>query len=272
MAEREAVAERPRTALVLSGGGARGAYQAGVLQGLAEIGMIGYGGSPFDIIVGSSAGSINAGMLAAHADDLRAGVERLSRCGATSMPATCFAPTSARSAASAPAGHGTSRSAASLRRVQPKSLLDTAPLGRSCSSASPARIDEHVKSGALDAAAVARHRPLHLERLPVRPGPGRRSRRGSAVAGGSSAGTLTVDHLMASSAIPIFFPSVRIDGRHFGDGCIRNTAPLSPAINLGADRVVAIGVQGPGAAELAARAEAAADRPSPRSPACCSTR
>ncbi|MGE3499764.1 MAG: patatin-like phospholipase family protein [Candidatus Binatia bacterium] len=46
---------------------------------------------------------------------------------------------------------------------------------------------------------------------------------------------LTVDHLMASSAIPIFFPSIRIDGRHFGDGCIRNTAPLSPAINLGAD-------------------------------------
>jgi NTE family protein len=53
---------------------------------------------------------------------------------------------------------------------------------------------------------------------------------------------IRVDHLMASSAIPIFFPSVGIDGRYFGDGCIRNTAPLSPAINLGADRIVAIGV------------------------------
>ena len=50
---------------------------------------------------------------------------------------------------------------------------------------------------------------------------------------------------MASSAIPVFFPSVEIDGRHFGDGSIRNTAPLSPAINLGADRIVAIGVQRP---------------------------
>jgi NTE family protein len=57
---------------------------------------------------------------------------------------------------------------------------------------------------------------------------------------------ITVDHLMASSAIPIFFPSIKIGRRHFGDGCIRNTSPLSPAINLGADRIVAIGVQGPG--------------------------
>ena len=54
---------------------------------------------------------------------------------------------------------------------------------------------------------------------------------------------IRVDHLMASSAIPVFFPSVEIEGRHFGDGSIRNTAPLSPAIHLGADRIVAIGVR-----------------------------
>ena len=59
-----------RTALVLSGGGARGAYQAGVLSGLAELGLIPDERSPFDVFVGSSAGSINAGMLAAYADDL----------------------------------------------------------------------------------------------------------------------------------------------------------------------------------------------------------
>jgi NTE family protein len=56
---------------------------------------------------------------------------------------------------------------------------------------------------------------------------------------------IRVDHVMASSAIPVFFPSVAIDGRHFGDGSIRNTAPLSPAINLGADRILAIGVRQP---------------------------
>jgi NTE family protein len=55
--------------------------------------------------------------------------------------------------------------------------------------------------------------------------------------------TIGPDHLMASSAIPVFFPSVPVDGRHLSDGCIRNTTPLSPAINMGADRVVAIGVR-----------------------------
>jgi NTE family protein len=55
---------------------------------------------------------------------------------------------------------------------------------------------------------------------------------------------IRIDHLMASSAIPVFFPSVQIDGRHFGDGSLRNTSPLSPAINLGADRIVTIGVLG----------------------------
>jgi NTE family protein len=54
-----------------------------------------------------------------------------------------------------------------------------------------------------------------------------------------------VEHLMASSAIPIFFPFVELNGCYYGDGSIRNTAPLSPAINLGADRIVAIGVSGP---------------------------
>ena len=55
---------------------------------------------------------------------------------------------------------------------------------------------------------------------------------------------------MASSAIPVFFPSVEIDGAYFGDGSIRNTAPLSPAINLGADRIITIGVSGPPPAKM----------------------
>ncbi|MCB0394885.1 MAG: patatin-like phospholipase family protein, partial [Bdellovibrionales bacterium] len=54
---------------------------------------------------------------------------------------------------------------------------------------------------------------------------------------------ITVEHLMASSAIPFFFPSVEIDGRHFGDGCLRNTSPISPAVQMGADKIIAIGVR-----------------------------
>jgi NTE family protein len=60
---------------------------------------------------------------------------------------------------------------------------------------------------------------------------------------------IRVEHLLASSAIPIFFPAVAIGGRWFGDGSIRNTTPLSPAINLGAERIIAIGVSGPSPGE-----------------------
>jgi len=56
--------------------------------------------------------------------------------------------------------------------------------------------------------------------------------------------TLRIEHLMASSAIPVSCPSVEVGSRHFADGCVRNTAPLAPAIQLGADRIIAIGVRG----------------------------
>lgn len=239
---------RPRTALVLSGGGARGAYQAGVLQGLMEIGVIEAAGSPFDIIVGSSAGSINAGMLAAHADALGAGVGRLLEVWSTIVASDVFR-TDIRSLGSIGARWAWDLSfGGALRRVQPKSLLDTAPLRTLLKQIPLPRIDEHVKSGALYAAAVAAT-DLYTSNgyLFVQGDPDIRLWKRSRWR--IERTRLTVDHLMASSAIPIFFPSVRIEGRHFGDGCIRNTAPLSPAINLGADRIVAIGVQGPAAEE-----------------------
>ena len=65
-----------QTALVLSGGGARGAYQAGVLSGLMEQGFLEGEAGGFDVVVGSSAGAINAGMLAAYADELESGISR----------------------------------------------------------------------------------------------------------------------------------------------------------------------------------------------------
>jgi NTE family protein len=136
------------------------------------------------------------------------------------------------------------------RHVQPKSLLDTSPLRELLARIPLPQIEAHVRSGALYAVAVAAtdlytsngylfvqgHRDIR---------PWKRSR------WRIERTQLSIDHLMASSAIPIFFPSITIGGRYFGDGCIRNTAPLSPAINLGADRIIAVGVQGPGAPEPA---------------------
>ncbi len=69
--------------------------------------------------------------------------------------------------------------------------------------------------------------------------------------------SLTIDHLMASSSIPFFFPAVPIDGTYYADGCIRLNSPLSPAIHLGADRILAIGVRYPRAPALATSLPAA---------------
>jgi len=247
MKEREAGSGAGRTGLVLSGGGARGAYQAGVLQGMVEIGAIGGGSPAFDIIVGSSAGSLNAGMLAAYADDPRVGVARLVEVWAGIQAQDVFRTDVASLGRIGVRWAWDLSFGGALRRVQPKSLLDTAPLRTLLRRIPLSRIEGHVQSGALHAVAVAAtdlytsNGYLFVQGGKVRPWKRSRWRIEST--------RLTIDHLMASSAIPIFFPSVQIGGRHFGDGCIRNTSPLSPAINLGAERVIAIGVQGPAAIE-----------------------
>jgi len=236
---------RPRTALVLSGGGARGAYQVGVLRGLAELGVLPTHGAGIDLFVGSSAGAINAAALAVHADSLEEGVARLERVWRGISPGdvfrtdiAAFGRIGARWAWDLSLGGATGR-------VRARSLLDTTPL-RALLERSIAceRIQRNVASGALGALALVAT-DLHtsngvvfLDAPPSTPTWRRRRWRVERT-------RIGVDHLLASSAIPVFFPPVRIDGAYFGDGSIRNTAPLSPAINLGADRIVAIGVSGP---------------------------
>lgn len=238
----DAGATRIPTALVLSGGGARGAYQAGVLRGLLDLGLL-RGDARADVIVGASAGALNGAGLAASADDPEAGVATLERLWSTIEPQRVFR-TDVRSLGGIGARWVRDLSfGGMLRHVAPKALLDTAPLRTLLSEhVRFERIDAHVESGALHAFAIPatnlytadgvffvdtradvplwRRGRFSVERTQIR-----------------------VEHLMASSAIPVFFPSVEIEGRHFGDGSIRNTAPLSPAIHLGAERIVAIGVR-----------------------------
>ncbi len=237
-------------ALVLSGGGARGAYQAGVVKGLVELGLVPAGPSAFDVIVGSSAGSINAGMLAAHADDIGEGTVRLVEIW-NQLEAQQVFRTDIRSLGRIGVRWAWDLSfGGALRRVQPKALLDTAPLRKLLGRIPLSRVETHVKAGTLHALAVAATDLYSSNgfvfvhgRPDIQPWTRSRWR--------VERTRIGVEHLMASSAIPVFFPTVQIGGRHFGDGCIRNTAPLSPAINLGADRIVAIGVQGPGARDTA---------------------
>lgn len=236
---------RGSTALVLSGGGARGAYQVGVLRGLVEQGFLTGPRSPFDIFIGSSAGSINAAALAASADDFEAGISRLEDVWSKIEPQQVFRtdPVSlgkigARWIVDLSFGGATGR-------TQAKSLLDTAPLRQLLEERiSFDRLEEHVKSCAVRALAVmatdlhTSNGVIFLQGRTDLPSWARRRWQIERT-------RIGVDHLMASSAIPIFFPHVGIGGRYYSDGSIRNTTPLSPAINLGADRIVAIGVSGP---------------------------
>jgi NTE family protein len=235
---------RPRTALVLSGGGARGAYQVGVLHGLLELGVPA-GGQGFDVLVGSSAGAINAAVVAAYADDLALGVERLSHLW-SSVEAQQVFRTDLRSLGGIGARWVRDLSFGGiLRSVSPKSLLDTAPLRELLAASIPFdQIDRNVDQGRIRALAIPAtdlYTADGVVFLDARPEVPLWTRGRWSV----ERTRIRVEHVLASSAIPVFFPSVEIDGRHFGDGSVRNTAPLSPAINLGADRIVAIGVRQP---------------------------
>jgi NTE family protein len=239
------LSDRPKTALVLSGGGARGAYQAGVLGGLVEHGLLDGGGGCLDILVGSSAGAINAAAVGSRAEDLATGIARLEDVWREIHAAqvyrtdiTSLGTTGVRWAWDLTFGGAT-------HRVRPKSLLDTAPLRAFLGDHIQFdRIDANLAAGRLDALAViatdlhTSNGVLFMQAAPDAPTWRRRRWR-------VERGAIRVEHLMASSAIPIFFPAIEIGGCWLGDGSIRNTAPLSPAINLGAERIVAIGVSGP---------------------------
>jgi NTE family protein len=230
-------------ALVMSGGGARGAYQAGVLAGLADLGLLDGGRLPFGVLVGSSAGAINAAGLAAFADRPLEGIVRLAEAWSAVEAQQVF-----RSDLRSLGGIGV-RWARDLSlggltgTVSPKALLDTEPLRDTLAGWIPfARIEPNITSGALRALVLAATNLYTATGVFfVDSGPElplwQQTRR---LAERSRIG---VDHVLASSAIPLLFPPVPLEGRWFGDGSIRNTAPISPAIHLGARRIMAISVR-----------------------------
>lgn len=242
--------EAARTALVLSGGGARGAYQAGALAGLVEIGCLAPDRSNIGLFVGSSAGAINVGLLAATADRCAEGVARLVDVWRGLTAERVFR-TDVVSLGSIGLRWVRDLTFGGLvGRVTGKALLDTAPLRHLIEQEfQGGRIAANLASGALRGVAVAAtdlysgSGVLFVEGaddLPL----------WTRTHWSIERAVLGVDHFMASSAIPVFFPSVEMGSRHFADGCIRNTAPLAPAIQLGADRIVAIGVRGAPAPSL----------------------
>jgi NTE family protein len=235
-----------RDALVLSGGGARGAYQVGVLKAMAEW-LPADAPCPFEVLVGTSAGAVNAAAIGARADSFREAVETLEAVWSNFRVEQVVRAGSLTMLRSGLHWMVSLLSGGWLARP-PRSLFDTTPLGELLARAVPLeRIPAQIAAGRLHALAVATTSYTSGQAVAFFDGTeeildwnrvrrtGRRRQ-------------IDLDVLMASAAIPFIFPSCRIDGDHYGDGAMRQLAPLSPAVHLGANRVLVIGTRGSAAA------------------------
>lgn len=241
----------PATGLVLTGGGARAAYQVGVLQALAKLRRAAgepARRNPFPIITGTSAGAINAAALACGTDDFDATVRRIAQVWSRLEPGQIYradALTALRSDAPWARLLSAGWLIARWRRSGLRSLLDNTPLRQLLEQLVPLdRLAGLMSQGHLDALAVTASSYGSGEHVTFyQAGPQQqpwvRSRRLA------TAVRIGHDHLLASSAIPFIFPAkaLDVDGHieYFGDGSMRQSAPLAAAIHLGAQRILAIG-------------------------------
>ena len=226
--------------LVLSGGGARAAYQVGVLKAIADIMPAGVH-NPFGVISGTSAGAINAVALAAHAENFRNAVYVVEQVWRNFKPRQVYR--------TDPLGVMACAVKFFMRMFlsmphHPASLLNNKPLSRLLAEMIPfEHIKEAIKNGDLRSISVTAsgynsgHSVAFFEGSPDISSWKRFQRIGLR-------STLSVEHLLASSAIPTVFPAIRINREYFGDGAVRQLAPLSPALHMGAEKLLVVGVSG----------------------------
>lgn len=247
-----------RTGLVLTGGGARSAYQVGVLRAVADL-LPRDAATPFQVVAGTSAGAIVAAHVAAYAAQYRLGAVALERVWRNFHVDQVFR-TDSRSMLRA--GLRWLAALLSVGRLAspPDSLFDNTPLRRLLQRRIDFdRVRAALAAGQLEALVISAAGYSSAQSYAFFEG-----RRGLAPGEDAwprgVAAQIGLDHLMASSAVPFLFPPVRMHGEYFGDGAMRQVAPLSPAISLGADRLFVVGVR---ARQRAARSsEGMASRPS----------
>ena len=229
-----------KTGLILAGGGARAAYQVGVLRAVAEI-LPSDTRQPFPIIAGTSAGAINALGLAGRAGSFRSRTRTLAAIWA-SLNSESIYRTDARGVLTNAFRIFWSVVRSRARRGQPIALLDNTPLSDLLADIVQfSRIEDAVARGELEGIAVTAMNYMNGISTTFYQGqahlkPWTRAQRRSVAC------ELNVDHLMASAALPTLFPAVKVGDHFFGDGALRQSRPLSPAIHLGADRLFIIGV------------------------------
>ena len=230
-------------ALVLTGGGARSAYQVGVLKAVAQ--LLPQQANPFRVIVGTSGGAVSASVLATRADEWRQAVLDIEKVWANFHISQVF-----RAGRRQMLGAGlhwmiSMISGGHLLRA-PRSLFDNTPLRQLISSAVDwSRLGRNIEAGHLDSLALcatsyasARSVAFYQAGATIsdwfrRDHVGRRAE-------------LTLGHLMASMSVPLLFPPERVGDEFYGDGAMRQLAPLSPALHLGANRLLVVGMRGSG--------------------------
>jgi len=233
--------------LVVTGGGARGAYQAGVLKRIGELKRVQANGNPFPIIGGSSAGAVNGAALAVGSDEFSVATQVTARLWSELKPSDVFRCDVLSQTRNSLAWIHDLSFGAILGGGNARSLLDATPLKHYLSRHLHCdRIQANIKQGRLYALAIsATNYNSGKSYLFIQGRKGHpmwnRSRRVTL------ATKITVDHVCASAAIPLVFQPVKLKTAcgtaFFGDGCVRLQQPLSPIIRLGAGRIFAIGVR-----------------------------
>ena len=228
-----------KSGLVLAGGGARAAYQVGVLRALKEM-LPDPKVNPFPIICGTSAGAVNAGALAVYADDFGHAVDNLLAVWRGFEPRHVYRADFPGATANSLRWFAGFLFGAFLKNKR-ISLLYNLPLENLLARRLDfTRIEKNIAAGALDAVAITCsgytsgqscsffEAAEHFEAWQRSQRIGIKTR-------------ISVEHLMASSAIPFVFPPYKLNREFFGDGSMRQIAPVSPALHLGADRVIVVG-------------------------------
>jgi NTE family protein len=232
---------QPKTGLVLTGGGARAAYQVGVLKAISELEFKPHCGNPFPIITGTSAGAINATVFASYAQTPRVGIKSLERVWQSFSVDQVFR-SDFRGIVKNAARWTKSLFVQDYHKTRQLSLLNNRPLVELLSRVVHyGNLQKAIDNHCLDAICVTASGYTSGQSVSFFQGNEsiqgwKRHRRIGCKT------QLERKHLLASAAIPLVFPAVKVNREFFGDGSVRFLSPLSPAIHLGAERILVVGV------------------------------
>jgi NTE family protein len=234
-------AKESTNALLLTGGGARAAYQIGVLKAIASQ-LPRNQKSPFKVICGTSAGAINAVSMACHASCFHLGVKKTEWVWKNFKTEQVYV-----GSWTGVFGYIFKNYFSKYTRtgkLRATSLLNNKPLENLLSGLIDyKRIDRNILTGHLDAVSIAASSYSYGDSIAFFQSSGNKEWQRAKRKGVKT--VLTTRHLMASAAIPLLFPSVKIGNSYYGDGAIHQLSPLSPAVHLGANKILIIGVEQP---------------------------